>query len=99
MNGKILILGRGYIGERLRDELDCAVSARKIYTLKDAEDEIKKRRPKVIINCIGHIGRNVDDCELDKDKALLSNTFMPIILAEAALGRGVKLVHVSSGCI
>lgn len=39
MKDRILILGKGFIGERLRDEFDCAISARKINTLKDAEDE------------------------------------------------------------
>jgi len=41
----------------------------------------------------------VDDCELDIDRALLANSSVPIILAEAALRRNIKLVHISSGCI
>jgi len=99
MKDRILILGKGFIGKRLSDEFGCAISARRINTLRDAEDEIKKRNPRVLINCIGQIGRNVDDCELVKDKALFANTFVPLILAEAALRHGVKLVHISSGCI
>jgi len=100
MNHNILILGKGFIGERLQKELDCNSSAEKIYSLRDAERVIKKHRPKVIINCIGSTGKNnVDDCELDKDKTLFANTFVPIILAEAALRNKIKLVHISSGCI
>jgi len=99
MKDKFLILGEGYIGQRLKEELHCAISNRRINTLEDAEDEIKKHKPGVIINCIGHIGKNVDDCELDKDKTLMANTFVPIMLAEAALRQGIKLVHISSGCI
>ncbi len=94
-----MVLGRGFIGERISNELGCAISGRKIFTLKDAEDEIKNKKPKILINCIGHIGRNVDDCELDKDKALLANTFVPLMLAEAALRNNVKLIDVSTGCI
>jgi 3,5-epimerase/4-reductase len=99
MTNKILILGRGFIGNRLQEELGCRLSDRKIHSYQDAEEEIKRFRPEVIINCIGHIGMNVDDCEKDLDKSLTANTFVPVILAEAALRQNVRLVHISSGCI
>lgn len=99
MKDKILIFGKGYIGERLQESLNCSLSDKKIYSFKDAQEEINKFKPKIIINCIGHIGRNVDDCELDKDKTLTANTFIPIILREVALRNKIKLVHISSGCI
>lgn len=100
MKSRILILGRGFIGERLREALNCDISERKIHSFKDAEPEIKKHHPKILINCIGHTGKiNVDGCELDKDKTLSANTFIPIILAEVALRNRIKLVHISSGCI
>jgi len=99
MNDKILIFGKGYIGERLQKSLNCRLSDKKIYSFKVAQQEINKFKPKTIINCIGHIGRNVDDCELDKDKTLIANTFVPVILAEVALRNRIKLVHISSGCI
>ncbi len=98
-NNEILIFGKGFAGSRLREELACQVSDKKIYSLNDAEEEIRKLKPKVIVNCIGHIGRNVDECEVDKDKTLTANTFVPIILAEAALRHNVKFIHLSSGCI
>jgi 3,5-epimerase/4-reductase len=99
MNDKILIFGKGYIGEELHRYLNCRLTGKKIRSLKSAQEEIDKFKPKVIINCIGHIGRNVDDCELNKDKTLFANTFIPIILAEAALRNKIKLVHISSGCV
>lgn len=99
MKNKILVLGKGFIGARLIEELDCAISDRKIYSLKDAEDEINRHKPEIIINCIGFTGRNVDECELDKDKCLMANTFVPIILAELAGRKNIRLVHISSGCI
>lgn len=100
MKDKILIFGKGFIGERLQDGLKCNLSEKRIRSLKDAQDEIKKYKPKIIINCIGHTGKtNIDDCELDKDKTLFANTFVPIILAEVALRKNIKLVHISSGCI
>lgn len=100
MKNKILIFGKGYLGSRLLDELDAAISERNISSIADAQSQITKFDPELIINCIGYIGKkNVDDCELDKEKTLLANVVVPIILAEAAIRCKVKMVHISSGCI
>ena len=96
---EILILGNGYIGNRLHEELDVELSDKRIHSLADVEDEIKRFKPAIIINCIGYTGSDVDDCELNKDKTLTANTFIPIILGEAALRNKIKLIHISSGCI
>ncbi len=100
MNNGILILGKGFIGTRIRNALGCRISDSYIKSYKDAERIIKKFKPKVVINCIGIIGkRNVDDCESDIDGVLLANSFIPVILAEVCLRNNIKLVHISSGCI
>ena len=100
MKNKILILGKGFIGSRLREELDCDISGQRINSLKDAQKLINKYRPETVINCIGYTGgKNVDGCELDLDETLFANTFVPLILAEACLRNRIKLVHISSGCI
>jgi len=100
MSKKILILGKGFIGERLGKEFGCRVSAEPIKSFTGAQKIIKKYKPKTIINCIGVTGkRNVDDCELQKDKTLLANSFVPLMLAELCLRSHIKLVHVSTGCI
>ncbi|TRZ47692.1 NAD-dependent epimerase/dehydratase family protein [bacterium] len=100
MKNKILIVGKGFIGTRLQGAFGCALSAKRIRSFKDAEQEIKKYNPAIIINCVGHTGKvNIDDCERDKDKTLSSNVFVPLMLAEAALRNKVKLIHISSGCI
>ncbi len=99
MKNKILILGAGFIGHRLQEEFRCELSERKVYSYKDAEEEIKKYRPEIIINCIGNGGSTVDECEKEFDKTITANTLVPIILAEAALRNNIKLVHISTGCI
>jgi 3,5-epimerase/4-reductase len=97
---KILILGGGFIGRRLEEGLGADLSCARINSLQDALREISKHKPKIIINCIGSTGkRNVDDCELDPDRTLSANTFVPLILQEAALRNKIKLAHISSGCI
>ncbi len=100
MQNKILIFGQGFIGNRLQVELGADISDKRILFFNDADEEIARFRPKVIINCVGHTGeKNVDDCEKSIDKALAANTFVPIILAEAALRNNIRFVHISSGCI
>ncbi|MDD5044248.1 MAG: sugar nucleotide-binding protein [Candidatus Omnitrophica bacterium] len=99
MRNDILVLGKGFIGSRIQKEFDCAATDKMITSFNDAESEIKKFNPKMIINCIGYIGKNVDECELNKDTTLTANTFIPIILAEVALRNNIRLVHISSGCI
>jgi len=100
MNKTILILGKGFIGEKLQKEFNCRIDGSIINCFTDARRLVKKYHPKIIINCIGITGRrNVDDCELEKDATLLANSFVPIILAEVALRNKIKLVHISSGCI
>ena len=102
MKSKILILGKGYVGQRIYESFKgrCILSSKMIRTFKDAEQEINKHNPKIIINCIGFTGHNnVDGCELDKNLTLFANSYIPIILAEAALRKNIKIVHISSGCI
>lgn len=100
MNKEILIFGKGFIGQKLQTALDCLITEKRINNLSDILEEIGKFNPKIIINCIGYTGKNnVDDCERDKDKAIFANTYLPIIFAEAALRKDIKLIHISSGCI
>lgn len=100
MNKEILVLGKGFIGIRISQELNCNITAEHIYSFSDAEKLYSKFNSKIIINCIGTTGKNnVDDCEKDIEKTLIANTFVPIILGELAVRRNIKLVHISSGCI
>lgn len=99
-NKDILILGKGFIGTRIYENLDCSITSKHIYSYKDAESIYSEFSPRVIINCIGTTGKNnVDDCEKNIDRTLSSNTFIPLILAELAIRKNIKLVHISSGCI
>lgn len=99
MNDKILLLGKGFIGSRLAQHLKCEVCDKKIFSYQDAQEIINNFSPGTIINCAGNFGSNVDECEKDIDNSLVANTFVPLILGEAAVRNGIKLVHISSGCI
>jgi 3,5-epimerase/4-reductase len=100
VNDRILVVGQGFIGKRLKEEWNCAATDRKIFAFKDAEDLIDEYRPHVVVNCVGYNGvKNVDDCDREPDKTYLANTFVPFMLAELAMRRNFKLVQMSSGCI
>ncbi len=94
-----MVLGNGFFGNRIQQAMSCKVYGGRISSFSQAQSLAKKYKPSLIINCIGHTGINVDDCELDKDKTLLANCFLPVILAEVALRNNIRLVHISSGCI
>ena len=96
----ILIFGKGYIGSRLAQELDCPATDVMLTSLSQCIAEVARHKPKTVINCIGYTGaRNVDDCELEKDMTITANSFVPVMLAEACLRNNARFVHISSGCI
>ncbi len=100
MKNNILVVGQGYIATHIKKHFLCHVSKQRITTYQDIEKLVKKYKPEMIINCIGHTGKhNVDDCEKAIDKTLLANSFVPILLLEICLRHNIKLVHISSGCI
>ena len=100
MKNKILILGKGFIGKRVGEALGGSFCEKEITSFKDAEEAIEKYHPRILINGIGFTGlKNVDGCEQNIDQALLANTFVPIMLAEVAFRKKIKLIHISSGCI
>jgi 3,5-epimerase/4-reductase len=100
MKDKILILGEGFIGSRLQEGLDCRICGHRIASFKDADRIIRRFRPQVLVNCIGVTGSdNIENDIRLRDKVLFANSFLPLILAEAALRNNVRLVHISSGCL
>lgn len=98
---KCLIFGKGFFGNRFHNFLENSVlSDARINCAKDAEDEINRVEPDVVINCIGITGKpNIDWCEDHKAETLFGNVTVPLLLLEACQRTGVKLVHMSSGCI
>ena len=100
MDEKVLILGKGYLGTRLQEQFRCALSQRRVTSLADAERIIRYFRPDVLINCIGYHGtKNIDDCDRSPDRTIQANTIVPLLLGEAAIKSGIRLVHISSGCL
>lgn len=97
---KILILGYGFIGQKLWGPLDAFVSCQRITTGDHVLELIDFIKPDVIINCIGKTGHpNIDWCEDNKAATLFSNLTVPLLIAEACQQRNVKMVQMGTGCI
>ena len=99
---KILVFGaRGYIAGHLKSIYPDAV-----YVDIDIADALKVsvvlsvEKPDVVINTAGKTGRpNVDWCEDHKSETLMANVVGPLVLVKECMERGIRFVHVGSGCI
>lgn len=97
---RVSVFGAGFFGSRLAPAFKTLAMNYRLDRFDVIDRVLNVDDPTVVINCIGHAGSvNVDSCENDIDKTLMSNTFVPIMLAEACRRRKIKLVHISTGCL
>lgn len=100
MNQKILVVGNGWLGNKIKKYLNCDLAADFITNENEVADLIKKYRPDLLINAIGITGQpNIDWCESHRPETYFGNVHIPYLLAEAVKKNNLKLVHLSSGCI
>lgn len=94
---KICTIGAGFVSEHLNyikinDRIE--VSEMQIDRMLD------HYKPDVLVNCIGKTGRpNIDWCEKNQEITALTNTALPILLAERCVKKSIHMVHIGSGCI
>jgi UDP-glucose 4,6-dehydratase len=104
-NNKILILGKGYIGNFLHQNL-------KEDTVIVGSNDLDYHNQKIIykflinngietvINCSGFTGRpNVDQGELEKEKCWHYNVTSPLSINKICNTLMIRYIHISSGCI
>ncbi|PIY93060.1 MAG: hypothetical protein COY69_03625 [Candidatus Magasanikbacteria bacterium CG_4_10_14_0_8_um_filter_32_14] len=99
---KILIIGKGYIGNRCKDEWgDEAVIADKyINTKEDVLELLDKYQPDAVLNSAGIVGKpNVDWCDSHPLETIVGNTKLPITISEACQEKNIYLLHIGTGCI
>lgn len=93
----VLVWGSGFIGSHLAYD---KISERATTNPNDIRDILKVYKPNVLINTIGYCGkRNIDDCEIEKEKTIIANTVIPTIIANECEKLGIHFVHIGSGCI
>lgn len=103
-----LILGKGFVGCRLKTYLDSIDYCSLIASKQDLDYSnprtlakyIIDNRVSIVINCSGYTGvPNVDACESNKDICWLYNVTVPNIITNTCKDLTIPCIHVSSGCI
>lgn len=96
----ILVIGRGWTGKKMVDELTRRGHAVSAVSHENAINTVANGNFDWVVNCAGVTGvPNVDACELKKKETVQGNAIFPIFLAETCRAIGVRLSHFSSGCI
>lgn len=109
---KILILGKGYIGNYLakaNKEHNIVHISKSDVNYEDPDTFVKflhkeSKYPKShfdwIINCSGYTGRpNVEGCETDKENCYHYNVTVPLYITQVANRFRIPIIHIGSGCI
>lgn len=94
---KILTIGSGFVADHLPyEKIVEKIPINRGY-IKSIIDQYK---PDTIVNCIGKTGRpNIDWCEDNKIETAISNTIVPLLLAEACEKSSIHMIQVGSGCV
>lgn len=98
MNG--LIIGKGFMGERISDKMGLELSNFRVQEAKTLGEFLDNKKPEVVVNAAGKTGRpNIDWCETHKEETMFGNVVVPVLLATECSKRGIYFVHIGSGCI
>ena len=66
----------------------------------DLDAYLRQKNPDVVINAIGRTGEyNIDWCESNVSAVVEANVSIPLELALACKKRGIRFVHLGSGCM
>ena len=102
----VLILGKGYIGTLLSQELDCQIKSQKEleYTISEKlTDYLHNNNITWVVNCFGFTGNpNVDQCEQNMDYKIKTwdyNVRVPLMLATVCKQLSINFINISSGCV
>lgn len=97
---EILVVGRGWTGNKVHTELLNRGHETAIIDHAAAFNKILIDRPDWVINCAGVTGfPNVDACESNKEKTYYGNSIYPVLLYKTCKSVETKFAHFSSGCI
>ena len=99
-NMNILVVGRGWVGRKVFDQLITREHVVTICPHHKAELAILKNSYDWVINCAGITGApNVDACEKIKLETMEANGIFPLRLLEECDKVDARFAHFSSGCI
>lgn len=94
---KTYTLGSGFVANHLPYPI---ISNRLSFTSESISKVIDSYKPDILINCIGKTGTpNIDWCESHKEETSLTNTILPILLAQECQKRSIYFINIGSGCL
>lgn len=98
---KAIVLGNGYLGNRISQELSYPLFKIRIgEDVTELKNLLDREQPTHVISAIGKTGRpNIDWCETHKIETLDGNVIAPYLLLRECFGRDIHLTHIGSGCI
>ena len=96
-------IGQAFVRELQARRLDFRPLSRADFDYSDRRTfatRLANEKPYLVIQAAGFTGRpNVDACEKMKVETLQGNLGLTLTIAEACGAAGVRMGHVSSGCI
>jgi len=96
----ILVVGRGWVGRKMFDQLVINGHVVMLCPHYEAENVISSYEFDWVVNCAGVTGvPNVDACEDIKAETMEGNAIFPVNLQKLCEARLSKFAHFSSGCI
>lgn len=96
----ILVVGRGWTGKKVINELRNRGHTVTVSSHDIAITVLKQTVFDWVVNCAGVTGTpNVDACESNKSGTMEGNAIFPILLYEECKRLGIRFSHFSSGCI
>ncbi len=103
MKEKGIILGTGFLGTRISNELGYPSFGRvdiNPLNLDNLCAFLDKENPDILINAIGKTGRpNIDWCEENKEVTIQSNVVAATNICTECSKRKIYFIHLGSGCI
>ncbi|MBU2523123.1 MAG: NAD-dependent epimerase/dehydratase family protein [Nanoarchaeota archaeon] len=98
MTNKTIVFGKGYLGHRISNKMDCDLTGINLLEKKELADYLDHEKPDVVINAAGKTGRpNIDWCETHKQETVEGNIIAASNLCMECSKRGIYFVHIGSG--
>lgn len=103
----IAILGTGFVSQAYMralhylgyHPLSVSRAWNNYYDASELAFLIKSQDTDFLINCAGYTGDTVDDCSRNPVTCFAANAELPATIARVCARAGVRVIHISSGCI